>query len=164
MLDTLLPTIDEQDATLNILLDITDTKRGLFDAVGKVLKVLIGTMDSDDAQYYNDFLNDLSEGEKDLTNLIKVQANVVQSTIKNFNHTITSLNNVEDNFNRHLSQIQNLIQTTSKALNTQLIDQKIADQLNLLLIIFTELNREYTNLLGSILFAKKKKHSTSIDI
>lgn len=155
ILQNLLPTIVEQDLSFKELVGHQRSKRGLFDAVGKVFKVLIGTLDADDAENYNNAINELSNGERDLTSLLKTQSSVVQSTITNFNNTVTSIHNAEKVFNKNIILLQNLTQSTNITLRTQSLKQNIEDHITLLLLISTELNREYSNLINSVLFMKQ---------
>lgn len=56
-------------------------KRGLFDFVGKVSKTLFGTMDGDDAQYYNEQIEHFECSSSSLTGLLKQQLTIVRSTL-----------------------------------------------------------------------------------
>lgn len=144
-------TIEEQDRAFKDLIGHFRHRRGLFDAVGKIFKVLIGTLDSDDAEHYNNVINDLMNGERDMTSLLRTQSQVVQSTISNFNSTMINIQHVEETFNKNIQQMQLL----ATSVNSTLLEQNIGDHITLLLLTFTELNREYSNLIDSILLAKQ---------
>lgn len=162
ILKKLFPSIEEQDIAFKDLVGHRRDKRGLFDAVGKVFKIFIGTLDEEDAKYYNDAINDLILGERDLSDLMKTQIQVVQSTITNFNNSMTHLHHTEEIFNKHLSFMYNFTSATNRTLLNQDLKQNIGDHITLLLLLFTELNREYSNLIQSILFAKQNTLHPSI--
>lgn len=162
LLKKLLPTIEEQDTSFKDLVGHSRPRRGLFNVIGKVFKVVIGTMDADDAEYYNNAINDLNIGEIDLTNLLKTQSQIVQSTITNFNNTVTNLHHAEDVFNTNIRLLQNVTRTINNTLEFQTLKQNTEDHITLLLIMFTELSREYSNLVNSILFAKQHTLHPSI--
>lgn len=155
LLSKLQPSIEEQDSAFKDLVGHTRTRRGLFDAVGKIFKMFIGTLDADDAEFYNSAINDLTLGEKDLSNLLKTQTQIVQSTISNFNNTMTNIHHVEEVFNTHILLMKNLTLTTNQTLYTQTLKQNVQDHVTLIILLFTELNREYSNLIHSILFARQ---------
>jgi len=49
----------------------TRIKRGVFDFVGQIAKILFGTLDSSDADYYNKQIDLVYNNSKQLTNLYK---------------------------------------------------------------------------------------------
>lgn len=67
-------------------------KRGVFDFVGQVAKILFGTLDSSDANYYNEQIDLTYNNSKQLTNLYKKQISIIQATIGNFSNTFASNN------------------------------------------------------------------------
>jgi Baculovirus F protein len=67
-------------------------KRGLFDAVGKISKTLFGTMDADDAAYYDEKIKSLDKNQDDIANLMKEQISVVEGVLKDFNLTMSTTN------------------------------------------------------------------------
>ena len=44
------------------------TKRGWFDGIGSVLKTVFGTLDHDDAIYYDDIINKVLQDDKESVN------------------------------------------------------------------------------------------------
>lgn len=53
-------------------------KRALFNAIGSVAKTLFGTLDSNDAEYYNAQIEDLKAGQQHLLNLFKQQTSIIK--------------------------------------------------------------------------------------
>jgi hypothetical protein len=73
-------------STEKLLLDITYHKysrkrvrRVVFNFIGEVSKILFGTMDDDDAKYYNEHTRLFEENSDSMTNLLKQQLYVVKS-------------------------------------------------------------------------------------
>jgi hypothetical protein len=76
----------------DLLVDITDnrysnkrSKRGVFNFIGEVSKILFGTLDDDDAKFYNEQIRHFEENSDSLTNLLKQQLIVVKSTLGTVN-------------------------------------------------------------------------------
>jgi hypothetical protein len=74
--------------TENLITDISDHKlnkirkrRGVFNFIGEISKILFGTMDNDDAKYYNEQIKHFEENSDDITKLMKQQLVVVKSTL-----------------------------------------------------------------------------------
>lgn len=98
-------------------------KRGWFDVIGKGLKVIFGTLDIDDAQFYNDKINDFQSNEESLAHTIKDQSTIVKSAISNFNQTISMLSHNEEVLVSNLEGIATSIQQKEfyiKQLNEEL--------------------------------------------
>jgi hypothetical protein len=52
---------------------------------------LFGTLDEDDADYYNEQINHFEKNSEDLTNLMKQQLSIVKASLGTFNETISDL-------------------------------------------------------------------------
>lgn len=154
IVDKLIPNLLQKENTLKTLMSHNRVKRGWFNLVGSTFKTVFGTLDQNDAEYYNKAIDNVNENEKNLVNLLKQQVQVVQTTITNFNHTINDLNKNREFFSLNFEHLTNF--TTS--LNKKFIDletQQILDEhFNLLTLLISELKNEYTNLIDTILFAK----------
>jgi hypothetical protein len=53
-------------------------KRGVFNFIGEISKVLFGTMDEEDARYYNEQIKLFEQNSKDVNTLLKQQLSVVK--------------------------------------------------------------------------------------
>jgi len=84
-------------------------KRRLFDFVGKVRKVLFGTMDEDDAQHYNDQIEHFEQNSNSLTHLLKQQLTVVRSTFGAINESLSDITYSEGKMRDGLIQLQRYI-------------------------------------------------------
>jgi hypothetical protein len=55
----------------------TRRKRGIFNFIGELSKILSGTMDKDDEKYYNEQIKEFEQNSADMTTLLKQQLNLV---------------------------------------------------------------------------------------
>jgi hypothetical protein len=62
------------------------TKRGLFNFIGELSKILFGTMDEDDAKYYNKQIKLFQQNSEDMDALLKQQLSVVRSSLEAVKH------------------------------------------------------------------------------
>ena len=56
-------------------------KRGVFNFIGELSKILFGTMDEDDAKYYNEQIKFFEQNSEDINTLLKQQLSVVRSSL-----------------------------------------------------------------------------------
>ena len=84
-------------------------KRGLFDFIGKVSKALFGTLDGDDAQYYNEQIEHFERNSSSLTHLLKQQLTIVQSTLGTANDTLSDVSYNEKKMRNGLLQLQRYV-------------------------------------------------------
>jgi hypothetical protein len=66
-------------------------RRGAFNFIGEVSKILFGTLDSDDADFYNEQIKQFEENSEDMTSLMKQQLSIVKATLGTFNETISDM-------------------------------------------------------------------------
>jgi len=71
-------------------------KRGVFYFIGELRQILFGTMDEDDAKYYNEQIKLFEQNSEDTNTLLKQQLSVLRSSLGAVNNTLT---NVEYNEN-----------------------------------------------------------------
>jgi hypothetical protein len=66
-------------------------RRGVLNFVGEISKILFGTLDADDANYYNEQIKHFEENSEDLTGLMRQQISIVKGSLGTFNETISDL-------------------------------------------------------------------------
>jgi hypothetical protein len=66
-------------------------KRGVSNLIGELSKILFGTMDDDDAKYYNEQIKLFEQNSGDMTALMKQQLLVVKSSLGAINNTLTDV-------------------------------------------------------------------------
>ena len=64
-------------------------KRGVFNFIGELSKILFGTMDDDDAKYYNEQIKLFEQNSEDMNTLLKQELSVVRSSLGAVNNTLT---------------------------------------------------------------------------
>lgn len=154
ILNQLIPTIYKQEDTLKTLINHRREKRALLNVVGTLFKSVFGTLDENDAEYYNEAINKVKENENNLINLLKQQVQVVKTTITNFNNTITSLNNNKIIFNENFSKLSKYIGEINQKYFLLDLSQTLEEQFSLLNLMLTELQNEYSAIINSILFSR----------
>ena len=71
-------------------------KRGVFNLVGEISKILFGTMDDHGANYYADKVSQLEREKLDFLKITREQISVVKATPRSVNSTLrTVLENEE---------------------------------------------------------------------
>jgi hypothetical protein len=72
-------------------LNYSRVKRGVFNFIGGISKILFGTMDSKDASYYTDNISNIEKEQIHLLQLSKEKITVVKSTLRSMNSTLTDV-------------------------------------------------------------------------
>jgi hypothetical protein len=103
--------------TENLILDVAEHKvrntrrrRGVFNFIGEISKVLFGTLDNEDAMYYNEQIKHVEENSDDLTKLLKQQLVIVRSTLGTINSTLIDMEYNQEKVKNGLVQIKNLLE------------------------------------------------------
>lgn len=92
-------------------------KRGLINGVSYALNWLFGTPSASDAKYYTDSINALLQDNKQTQTLLKSQIQIISSTIRNFNNSVSSLKQNEQKLNENLKLINAFASKTSNSLD-----------------------------------------------
>ena len=69
----------------------TREKQGVFNFLGGIKKILFGTMDYEDANYYSDKISHLENEQLDFLKLSKEQITVVKTTLRSINSTLLTV-------------------------------------------------------------------------
>jgi hypothetical protein len=134
-------------------------KRGVFNFIGGVSKILFGTMDSEDASYYTDKISSLEKEQADFLKLSKEQITVVKSTLRSINTTLQDvydnervlskgLENMAKHVNEHDGEIKKMFTSSSMLL----VVNEHAAQLDRAL---GECRRDYETIIEAIVNAQK---------
>lgn len=130
-------------------------KRGWFNGIGSMFKTIFGTLDSDDARYYDEVISKVNSDENTIFDLMKSQIQVVKTTITNFNETIKNMKFTEQKINENIKMFNEYSKKQTNAINKLKMFELINEHLILLTYLVNELNEELDNLINAILFAKK---------
>lgn len=152
---TLLDTVDKNFAILKAKIVSLSPKfrqkRGLINILGKGLKIVTGTMDSEDEEHINNSLKQLYENEGRLTNTIHnlTQVNNLLATqIQNITHHI---NIQQTHVGKYLNQFKNIFQNKIATLEDEVIFMKNIYQIN----NDISLLRDHVDDIGQIIFSSK---------
>ncbi|XP_072385482.1 uncharacterized protein [Diabrotica undecimpunctata] len=164
LLGQIIPRLFQDEQTLkNIILhEHFRPKRALFNAIGSVFRTLFGTLDSDDAENFNNAINKAESNENHLLDLLKQQIHVVKATIANFNNSITNLDRNKVIFDKNFESITNYTDKMNNKYFNLDLKQKIEEHFTLLTFFITELQQEYSTLINVILFARNNNLHPSV--
>ncbi|XP_046403237.1 uncharacterized protein LOC124168899 [Ischnura elegans] len=84
-------------------------RRGLFNFIGEVSKVLFGTLDDADALYYTGQIGNLEAENKDLLTIVKKQVTLMKSTISAVNQSLIDVEGNEKILSEGLRRLENYI-------------------------------------------------------
>jgi hypothetical protein len=106
--------------TENLIIEVSDRRsrkprrrRGVFNFIGEVSKVLFGTLDNEDATYYNEQIKHFEENSDDLTRLLRQQLVVVRSTLGTINDTLIDMETNQENVRAGLTQVKKFLETVT---------------------------------------------------
>lgn len=100
-------------------------KRGLLNGIGKIAKYVFGTLDEDDAEYYNNQILTLENNDNHLLNLIKNQTTIVDSTVKIIRSTKEETSNQFAILGSKLNSLTNQVDKISGELSKNIIATRL---------------------------------------
>lgn len=121
---------DLSDRQEQIFTTTIRNKRGLIDGVGKLSKFMFGTLDAEDAKYYDEEIKKLSKNDQHILNLIKNQTLIVDSTVKILKNTESQNSFKFDSLSKKLESVANSISRADEHSN----GNTLATQLNSIMI------------------------------
>jgi Baculovirus F protein len=130
-------------------------KRGWINAIGSVFKVLFGTLDASDAEYYDDAIEKVSSDEKNILLLMKDHTQILKSSIMSFNSTVKSFEVNRDILANDILKFNNLTDDLNMVLQNLRVYEETLSRLSILSHMVNELHVQYDELIDAILFAKK---------
>jgi len=83
----------------------TRYKRGVFNFIGRINKILFGTLNNEDANYYTDKISHLENAQLDFLKLSKEQIVVVKTTIRSVNSTLLTVSENEKSLAKGLEEM-----------------------------------------------------------
>jgi len=88
-------------------------KRGFMDFIGEISRVLFGTLDDKDAEYYGEQIRKFETNSDDTTELLKQQVCVLKTTLGAFNGTLRDIEHNDKLMRKGLTDIQKYLDTLS---------------------------------------------------
>jgi hypothetical protein len=95
-------------------------RRGALNFVGEISKILFGTLDSDDADYYNEQIKHFEEESEDMTSLMKQQLSIIKASLGTVNSTISDMEYNDHVIQEGLSSLKSYMEKFSAETETQL--------------------------------------------
>ncbi|XP_072758657.1 uncharacterized protein [Anoplolepis gracilipes] len=130
-------------------------KQGVFNFIGQISKILFGTLDSYDADYYNEQIDLVYNNSKQLANLYKKQISIMQSTINNFSNAFIANNQKFKEIDFNLNTLKaHMLQNSNKLTETE-INTKIYSYLLECAEMMLEYELELEILTDAILLARR---------
>jgi len=77
-------------------------------------KVLFGTMDDDDAKYYNDQIKLFEQNSEDMSTLLREQLSVVRSSLGAFNNTLADVEHNENLLKEGINKVTKYMEMLGK--------------------------------------------------
>jgi hypothetical protein len=114
-------------------------KRGVFNFIGGISKILFGTMDNEDASYYAEKISSLEKEQIDFLKLSKEQITVVKATLMSVNSTLLAVSENEKVLLKGLEEM-------AKHINEHTMQMERA---------INECRREYNILIDAIMDSQK---------
>jgi len=134
-------------------------KGGVFNFIGGISKILFGTLDNEDANYYTDKISHLENEQLDFLKLSKKQITVVKTTLRSINPTLLTVSEKEKCFSKSLEEM-------AKHVNEP--DEEIKEMFGAYLLLLTinehsmqlsrgidECRREYEILIDAVVNSQK---------
>ena len=122
------------------------SRRGVFNSIGFGLKLLFGTMDSDDAEYYNEKISSVDINQHRIYQLEKDQLMVVKHTLTAINHTMRDFKNNQDvmlQTEEYLKRLQNINHESIGRLEDLVTKRsKVLDALKVIEVVCNDIERE----------------------
>jgi hypothetical protein len=81
--------------------------------MGEISKVLFGTLDENDAEYYDEQIRNFERNSKDTTELLKQQVYVIKSTLGTLNLTLADVAHNDKLVRQGLVEIQTCLDSLS---------------------------------------------------
>jgi len=119
--------LDQLVKTEGLLKEITGQRndrkrrrRGVFNFVGELSKILFGTLDEDDAKYYNDQIKLFERNSEDVDILLKQQLSVMKSSLGAVNNTLIDMAHNEDILKEGVRKVTDYMNTLKSETNANL--------------------------------------------
>lgn len=133
-------------------------KRGLINIIGSISKTLFGTLDQEDADYYQNKISDLEKEQLSTLKVAKEQMIVVKSTLQSVNNTLYDISNNENKLKEGYTQIKQFIEKEHLKVEGVLNTMQLEIVFNKYLIemegLLTQLHDHYEAVLTGVMHAQ----------
>ncbi|XP_063236303.1 uncharacterized protein LOC134538755 [Bacillus rossius redtenbacheri] len=156
-------TIESLTKARTIIAEMTESKarrkRSIFpfNIIGQLSRVLFGTLDEEDAEFYSQKISKLEEEQLDFLKLGKEQMLVVKSTIHSVNQTMRNMYSNQKSLQQGLEKLaaetNNNTRRVSSAINKQALKIKVNEHINALTLELESLRFQYEVLIDAVVNA-----------
>jgi hypothetical protein len=94
-------------------------RRGALNFVGEISKILFGTLDADDADYYEQ-IKRFEENSEDMTSLMKQQLSIIKASLGTFNETLSDMEYNDKIVQKGLSYLKSYLERFTSETETKL--------------------------------------------
>ncbi|XP_043273398.1 uncharacterized protein [Venturia canescens] len=129
-------------------------KRGLFDFVGKISKILFGTMSADDAEYYNKEIDAVHNDNKRIGELFRNQTHIIQLFLQKSEGLFRKYNDTFNKINLNFQNLGNELNELIKRDEVLAKDSLLTEMCLEIELALIGLDRNVRILIESIMFAK----------
>ncbi|XP_068081928.1 uncharacterized protein [Anabrus simplex] len=134
-------------------------KRGVLNFVGSIAKILFGTLDSQDAAYYQSHIKDLESENLSMLKIAKEQMIVVKSTLQSMNSSLYDVAKNEKELSDNIATIRGYLKDETEQIESAFRRTEIEIAVNRHLIdtqgFLAQLKDHYEILLNGIMLAQK---------
>ena len=92
-------------------------KRGVFNFIGELSKILFGTVEYDDAKYCNEQMKLFEQNSEDMNTLLRQQLSAVKSSLGAVNNTLTGVEYNENLLKEWISRVTKYMDTLRSETN-----------------------------------------------
>ncbi|KAK2578117.1 hypothetical protein KPH14_000977 [Odynerus spinipes] len=134
---------------------VSRNRRAPLNFIGQISKILFGTLDDTDADYYNTQIDKVYNDTQHMAELLKEHTNIVKSTLDKVSDQLEGLTRQYEQTTRFIYRLQETTKNLSNAIRISQIDIEMTT----LLVEFDRYIHEYeldlTAVIDAILFAKQ---------
>ncbi|KAL4103589.1 hypothetical protein QTP88_018950 [Uroleucon formosanum] len=117
---------------------ILRVKRGLFNAVGRVSKVLFGVCSDEDAEFLNSKISKLSNARTDTLNILEAQTRIVRATVTDINSTLTAISKERKNMGDLVTHLSEKLRKSLSALSELDAREMLSEQVTGISLLLTQ--------------------------
>ncbi|KAL4084075.1 hypothetical protein QTP88_029391 [Uroleucon formosanum] len=116
----------------------TRVRRGLFNAVGRVSKVLFGVCSDENAEFLNSKISELSNARTDTLNILEAQTRIVRATVTDINSTLTAISKERKNMGDLVTHLSEKLGKSLSALSELDAREMLSEQVTGISLLLTQ--------------------------
>ncbi|KAL4153711.1 hypothetical protein QTP88_001544 [Uroleucon formosanum] len=116
----------------------TRVRRGLFNAVGRVSKVLFGVCSDEDAEFLNSKISELSNARTDTLNILEAQTRIVRATVTDINSTLIAISKERKNMGDLVTHLSEKLGKSLSALSELDTREMLSEQVTGISLLLTQ--------------------------